>query len=372
LASLGKVNVQRSGATVAMGFVTGLTSGWKARGIDPSVLLAGSVVSASDLANPTARIPLTAYAALYNNIVDRFDDEALGLFAQPMRCGSFEFLTRGVIGSDRLEEALNRASRFLAIVLPQMKLVVLRGDNHARLEIRETVDCWPKRDDPRRIFAFEWLLRLIHSLSCWLADTSIALETVDFPFAPPAHSSDYASIYTAHSNFGGEVLSVVIPASVLELQVRRNENDLESFLDGAPGRISMLYRRDRETFRRVRDVIITDLATTQSIEQLAARLHMSKRTLQRRLREEGLSVRCIREDIRRQLAFAKLTRTDEPIEKIAIELGYSDMTVFYRAFRGWTSQGPREYRNSVCEEPTLSDQPHVSRRMDGAARRASR
>lgn len=349
-ANVRRASARRSGPSVAMGFVTGLISGWAARGIDPASYLERCDVDLRQLTDPGARISLSSYAALYNVIAREFDDEALGLFPQPMRSGSFEFLTRSMLGSADLEEALHRAARFLRLVRPEMQLSVLRDGRHARLEISETTICWPDRNDPRRVFAFEWLLRLIHSLSCWLTDRSIALDSVSFPYAPPQHAGDYALIYTACSLFTGDVLTVTISADVLDAPIRRDESELASFLDGAPGRISMLYRRDRETFRRVRDLIALDLSEKPSLVELARRLHMSKRTLQRRLKEEGHSVRSIRDDIRRQLAFTKLARTVEPIRQISDGLGYSDPTAFYRAFRAWSSWGPRQYRKTIGEE----------------------
>ena len=60
----------------------------------------------------------------------------------------------------------------------------------------------PKATDPRRVFAFEWLLRLLHGLSCWLAGRSLTLDTVAFPYPPPPHAAEYARVYTECSTFG--------------------------------------------------------------------------------------------------------------------------------------------------------------------------
>ena len=82
----------RTQATVSMGFVTGMLTGLKRRQIDPSPLLATLEV---DIADTASRIPIDRYAALYNRLNRELDDEGFGLFAQPMRPGSFEFLCRG-------------------------------------------------------------------------------------------------------------------------------------------------------------------------------------------------------------------------------------------------------------------------------------
>lgn len=291
-----------------------------------------------------ARISQKDYAQLYNIVSAQLDDEAFGLFDQPLRCGSFEFLTRGTLGSPSLGGALDLISRFLRLGLPDIEVSITRAGEHARLQFRETRRIWPSPDDPRRVFAHEWLLRLIHALLCWLADRNISLDRVEFPYAMPAHAADYALIYTAHSQFDMPTLVAEFDQSWLGAPVRRDASDLAKFLDGAPGRISMLYRRDREIIRQVKDVIATRLADCMSLQEVASVLHISTRSLQRKLAQENSSLRQLKDIVRKDWAFAKLERTEETISQIAEELGYSDATAFYRAFHNWTDQSPKEFR----------------------------
>ena len=79
-------------------------------------------------------------------------------------------------------------------------------------------------------------------------------------------------------------------------------------------------------------------------EALAARLHLSPRTLHRRLVTEGTSFRALREALRRELALDWLARTERPVSRIAQDLGFADNTSFYRAFAQWQGCGPRQWR----------------------------
>ena len=106
-----------------MGFVTGMLAGLIRRGIDPAPLLAATGI---DIADAASRIPVDRYAALYNRINRELDDEGFGLFAQPMRPGSFEFLCRSTLSAPTLAEALHRASRFLRLVLPDLAVSIRR------------------------------------------------------------------------------------------------------------------------------------------------------------------------------------------------------------------------------------------------------
>ncbi len=349
----------KTSATVAMGFVTGMLAGIAGRGIDPTALLKATGI---DIADAASRIPVEHYAALYNRLTDELDDEGFGLFSQPLRTGSFEFMCRGCLSAAHLAEALTRAARFLRVVLPDLAVSVRRVHGHAELVITETRKrvCSPAlaadgANDPGRIFAFEWLLRLLHGLACWLAGRSIGLDSVIFPYRRPAHFADYALIFTADSRFaatlpgGTGTLVASFNANLLDLPVRRDEAALAAFLDGAPGKITTLYRRDRALVFRVRDLLRAALPTTLTLDQIAVHLNLSARSLHRRLADEGASFRGIKDALRRDLALARLTKSSDSIAKIAADLGYADPSAFYRAFVEWTGVAPLHYRQRANE-----------------------
>ena len=330
-------------ATVAAGFVAGLLSGALAPGHEPTALLARAGLRPEHLTGP-ARTPINDYATLYNTVVEALADEAFGLLPDPLRPGSFEFLCRGTIGASTLGEALDRGGRFLAVVLPDLGVRVEADGAVARLLIEEKRRLQRRANDPRRVFAFEWLLRLLHGLACWLAGRSLTLDSVAFPYHAPSHASEYARIYTAHSTFGSATLVAALDARLLSLPVRRNESDLAAFLEGSPGKISMLYRRDREVALAVRAAMAGALAESPGIDAIARGLDLSARTLHRRLAEEGTSYRAIREALRREQALLRLEKTGKSIAEIATDLGYSEPSAFFRAFVGWTGMAPTLYR----------------------------
>lgn len=327
-----------------MGFVTGMLAGPLRRGRDPAPWLDATGI---DLADAAGRIPIARYAALYNLINRDMDDEAFGLFSQPMRVGSFEFLCRSLVGAATLADALARAGRFLRLVLPDMEVSVRRDGEIGELLIAEQRRLADSTDDPARVFAFEWLLRLLHGLACWLVGRGLALDAVAFPYARPAHADDYALIYTELSEFGADRLAARFKANLLDLPIRRDEAALNAFLEGAPGKLTMLYRRDREMVQRVRDLLRDTLPASLDQEEAAARLNLSARTLHRRLAEEGSNFRIIKEALRRDMALARLAKSRDPIAQVAADLGYADTSAFYRAFVEWTGMAPAHYRKRI-------------------------
>lgn len=325
--------------TVSAAFVTGMLAGCAARGMALESLLNHAGIATNVLHDAEARVPLPRYVALYNHVTGVLDDEGFGLFSAPLRGGCFEFLCRSVITAPRLEVALQHAARFLRLLLPDLAVTLEREGELACLRIRE-----PRPLPVARSFAFEWLLRLLHGLACWLVGRSLVLERVDFPYPRPSHAADYALIYTADSHFDASCLEARFQADLLALPINRDETALNRFLIGAPGRISTLYRRDRETATRVRDVLRAALPEMPDLNTVAARLHLSPRTLHRRLQQEGSSFQVLKDALRCELARSKLSQTRHPLSRIADDLGFADATSFYRAFVSWTGEAPTAYR----------------------------
>ena len=96
---------------------------------------------------------------------------------------------------------------------------------------------------------------------------------------------------------------------------------------------------------KVRAILLANVMRPTSLEAVAARLHMTARTLRRKLDEEGTSFRKMVDELRMQVAIKYLRDTELTVDDIADALGFSEATVFRRAFRRWTGGGLREFRS---------------------------
>ena len=90
-------------------------------------------------------------------------------------------------------------------------------------------------------------------------------------------------------------------------------------------------------------------------EVVAQTLHLSQRTLQRRLQEEGTSFQTLLDDTRRELAEQYLAQPSMTLLEIAYLLGFADPSNFFRAFRRWFDATPGEYRARLQQMSTVSD-----------------
>jgi AraC-like DNA-binding protein len=121
-----------------------------------------------------------------------------------------------------------------------------------------------------------------------------------------------------------ELLAMLAPQFEAEL---RQENGEENFVERVRATIQQKLTGQRPT-----------------IEDIANTLHISSRTLQRRLQEEGSSFQRVLDDARHQLARRYLNNSVLELNEAAYLLGYEDGNSFVRAFRGWEGVPPARWR----------------------------
>ncbi len=81
------------------------------------------------------------------------------------------------------------------------------------------------------------------------------------------------------------------------------------------------------------------------VEAVASQLHMSRYTLHKKLKREGLTFARLLEDVRRKQALSYMQDKTKPLVEIAEQLGFSELSAFSRAFKRWMGTSPAEYRS---------------------------
>ena len=95
----------------------------------------------------------------------------------------------------------------------------------------------------------------------------------------------------------------------------------------------------------VRSALIEALPAGEvAADEIVHRLGVSKRTLQRKLGDEGTTYQKQLNHVRELLAKRYLTTTSMRTDEIAFMLGYVELNSFLRAFSSWTGSTPSEYR----------------------------
>lgn len=185
-----------------------------------------------------------------------------------------------------------------------------------------------------------------HRLCCWMTGCFIDLDRLAVDFAREGDADDLASPFRAPVYFGQPRCEMCFHARYLALPIIRNETDLEALLATFPAELLRVDTLIDSTTAQVRNLLGNDFSQElPNLDTIASRLHMTTATLHRRLRNENTSYQLIKDTSRRDAAIVML-RGGGSGSDIATQLGFSDASTFFRAFKKWTGSTPQDFLKS--------------------------
>lgn len=179
-----------------------------------------------------------------------------------------------------------------------------------------------------------------------------ALNVVLPPLPSEAQARHFSRFFGTDVQYGEKAAICFSAADALRPFLTVNEGMWQVFEPELQRRLSQLDE-SASTAERVRAVLLELLPGNEAtIEKTALRLGMSKRTLQRRLEDEGENFRALINACRENLARHYLRNTRLSGYEIAFLLGFEDPNSFYRAFMAWTGQTPEAVRSALLPDTT--------------------
>jgi AraC-like DNA-binding protein len=134
-------------------------------------------------------------------------------------------------------------------------------------------------------------------------------------------------------------------ASRLHLPARDEARALATRNDDRRRELLAATRGHREAvLPQLRRAVRVALLFGLSADDLAATMHMSPRTLNRRIQACGTTLRHTQAEVRFEVARQLLRDTTLPVAEVAQALGYSEASPFVRAFSRWSGTTPQRWR----------------------------
>ncbi|MDF3831737.1 AraC family transcriptional regulator [Cupriavidus basilensis] len=323
--------------TVPISLVNGFLSGADPAAIERLAECSG--IRHGLLRRAGSRVTEEQFSTLYRLLATELDDEMPGIFSRPLRNGTLKYLCLSLLDAPRLEVALHRFGQFFHLILDDFRLE--SGRDAAGGWVAMVADpAGPGVTELGR----ELMMKLVHGIASWLVAKRIPLIAAEFDFARPEHAADYLYLFPGPVQFGSERTRMRFEAAYLEMPVRQRKSNLQRFLARAPEDWIFVSFAEQMVCHRVRQYLADCLPAMPTLEVVAQDLHYSVRTLCRRLAEEGTTFQAIKDDVRRDIAIQRLTRSPDAIAAIAYDVGFDNPTAFHRAFRHWTGSTPKAYR----------------------------
>lgn len=176
-----------------------------------------------------------------------------------------------------------------------------------------------------------------------VAEAPVPLVEVSFRHERAESARAVAAYFGCPVRYGAERIAMSFDRAVLDRPLERTDlafhGIIRRYLTTARAEVaeSVVDEARREVARQM------ELGTC-TLENVARSLRMSPRSLQRQLKDEGTTFGDLVDGWRRERALALVTHTRLPLSEVSEALGYSEQSVFTKAFRRWYGGTPLRCR----------------------------
>ena len=173
----------------------------------------------------------------------------------------------------------------------------------------------------------------------------LQVRRVELRRAEPPAGAPYAELFRAPVRFRSGADRLCFASAVWNAPTESADASLARLLEEHARILAQRVPHAASGFRaEVEKAIAGAVPDGGSAAVVARVLHVSVRTLQRRLDASGTTFRAVADSVRGQLAEAYLADPTVSIAEVAFLLGFSDQSSFNRAFRRWTGESPGRWR----------------------------
>ena len=295
------------------------------------------------LRNPNARYPVASMTRLWRLAENRTGDPCFGLRAASFwHPTTWNALGYSWLASATLEEAMQRLARYSRVISDAARISFEEQHRHLRLTIMPST---PELDPPGVVM--DTVLATVVHMCRVSYGQGFNPVGVEFTHGGQGCQQERKAFFRAPVSYArGENSLLFSKAQVREplatanaVLARTNDKVIADYLTQL-GEKTAVMRVKAKLIDRLPSGAVTE-------EEIAANLHMSLRTLQRKLGEEQTTYKRVLEETRRELAERYIEDASLTLNEITYLLGFSDASSFSRSFKRWTGVAPSLFRDAL-------------------------
>lgn len=291
------------------------------------------------------RMNVYQYRQLWDMAKTSSNDEAIGLHVggnSPIEQASL--VTCLAAHSDSFESGIESYIKYYDLLNADIKVEMTRENGLATLRFIHL------SDDSYVVSEAERVAALIRQRTAFLSKGNIQIERFFFAHSAPSYTEQYQNTLATDLEFDAPYTGFSFPTSALKQKPRiSNRYVYRSLVEHATAIKNKLFTkrytaRVEEILRQEPDLSRVDIIS------VSESLNMNRQTLYRKLKSEGFAFTDILKNVKLARAKEQLGNPEHSLCDIAFGLGFSDSSSFSRAFKTWTGQSPKEYRNRVSAQ----------------------
>lgn len=178
-----------------------------------------------------------------------------------------------------------------------------------------------------------------------MLDRWCSKREIHFTHEGPADRGEIEGIIEAPVHYNSHCNAVEFDRHFLDRPTKFPHSSIHKSLEqAARAELANLQFEDR-ILRDVKECIVSQLANgVPKLEDVAASLRLTPRTLQRRLNNTNTNFKFMVDDARKERSIRLISDSAMGLPDISAELGFSDQSAFQKAFKRWYGQAPGRYR----------------------------
>jgi AraC-like DNA-binding protein len=331
--------------TIAAGAVRALLEFAVSRGANREILTERSGIHPSDLQDRDQRVPFARYVALMRAGQELCRDPALALhFGESVPVSEISLAHMVGASSETMAEGLALINRYAPLTVEVDgvgtgdRFVFERGNGQVWIiDTRGNPNEFPELTES----AFA---RMVCTGRRFCGDPS-ALKAVHVTHAEPSYRAEYDRIFRAPVTFLSDRNALLSDDSWM---ARKPPSTSRPTLDVLRAHSEVLLEKlesSKSTRGRVEGLLMTSLGNGgATMGTVAGRLGLSRQSLFRKLKAEGVTFEKVLDDLRHTLALRYLNGDGLSVKETAFQLGFSEPASFSRAFKRWTGTSPATAR----------------------------
>jgi len=271
------------------------------------------------------------------------DDLGLSVGTQ-LQLSAHGSLGVATFSSPDLRTGLELLARFSKTRTDFFDIAVSEHPEGVKVSLAETFDL-----DDLRVFMTESVLSGLFSAITFFAGAGQFDGRVCFTYPKPVYWRDYSDHFGENIVFDQAATEIIVSESILSIPspvadpimhqdaVATCERQLNQVKASEAGQTGL------STAEAVSELIMENPGRIWTLNEVAEKLHVSSRTLIRKLASEGTRFQAVRDEMAKKQAANYFTDASLSVESIGHLMGFSDVSSFRRSFKRWFDETPSQY-----------------------------
>jgi AraC-like DNA-binding protein len=316
------------------------------RDISPEALCRLANIAPDDLKNNGRPLSDKQVADVWTNAIHFSKDKLFGLhFGESLQLSAIGIVGEIIKSSDTVSTALTIAASLTHLITSAFKLEVVQGDDTFTIRFIPGSEDWQTS-----LIATQTLdllmVFVIHELD-GLMLKKIKPEAVSY-MRQIDDMAEHERVMRCKPVPGAAENAIILNKIYWNEPIITANYELQQVLLKMVAPLNRQGTEKQTLQNRIHTYLLANsYLGIVSLGDIASNFNSSARTLQRKLKEEGVTFQQLADDVRKTLAINYLKERSYPVKQISYLLGYNELSAFTRTFKRWTGTTPASYQKAA-------------------------